>query len=92
MKECSQTKILFETYYSVPCGGSAFSLKKYCSSIKCGFRLVHEQDVEQLNQIMKNKFIIKSTTSCPTKSADAQGQQRHDDEEASPSGSGSSHQ
>ncbi|PQQ19350.1 hypothetical protein Pyn_36844 [Prunus yedoensis var. nudiflora] len=41
---------------------------------------------------MMNKSIIKSTTTCPTKSADAQGQQHHDDEEASPSGSGSSHQ
>ncbi|KAI5312906.1 hypothetical protein L3X38_042080 [Prunus dulcis] len=64
----------------------------YCPSVKkCACRLVHEQDVEQLNQIMMNKSIIKSTAICPTKSADAQGQQCHDDEEASPSGSGSSH-
>ncbi|CAL8173859.1 unnamed protein product [Prunus armeniaca] len=89
MKECSQTKILFKTYYSKQ-GMQSYhsrtvSLQPYCSSIKCGFRLVHEQDVEQLNQIMMNKSIIKSTTTCPTKSADEQGQQRHDDEEASPS-------
>ncbi|CAL9020804.1 unnamed protein product [Prunus brigantina] len=63
-----------------------------CVTTQIGFRLVHEQDVEQLNQIMMNKSIIKSTTTCPTKSADAQGQQCHDDEEASPGGSGSSHQ
>ncbi|VVA35209.1 PREDICTED: TMV resistance N [Prunus dulcis] len=60
--------------------------------MKFGFRLVHKQDVEQLNQIMMNKSIIKSTTTCPTKSVDAQGQQCHDDEDAGPSGSGSSHQ
>ncbi|CAL8173890.1 unnamed protein product [Prunus armeniaca] len=73
-------------------GRVSISLKSCASVKKCGFHLVHEQDVEQLNQIMMNKSIIKSTTTCPTKSADAQGQQRHDDEEASPSGSGSSHQ
>ncbi|KAL6269264.1 hypothetical protein ACE6H2_026175 [Prunus campanulata] len=60
--------------------------------MKFGFRLVHEQDVEQLKQMMMNKSIIKSTTTCPTKSAEAQGQQSHDDEDAGPSGSGSSHQ
>ncbi|CAL9020267.1 unnamed protein product [Prunus brigantina] len=86
-KECSQVKILFETYYF------GVAHLKCCSSIKkCGFRLVHEQDVEQLNQILMNKSIIKSITTCPTNSADAQGQHRHDDEEAGPSGSGSSHQ
>ncbi|CAL9020239.1 unnamed protein product, partial [Prunus brigantina] len=96
LQECSQMKILFKTYYSEQGMQSYHSwselLRPYCSSIKCGFRLVHEQDVEQLNQIMMNKSIIKSTTTCPTKSADAQGQQRQDDEEASCSGSGSSHQ
>ncbi|KAI5312276.1 hypothetical protein L3X38_041449 [Prunus dulcis] len=61
--------------------------KKSCVK-KCGFRSVHEQDVEQLNQIMMNKSIIKSSTTYPTNSADAQGQHRHDDEEAGPSGSG----
>ncbi|XP_016650503.1 PREDICTED: TMV resistance protein N [Prunus mume] len=66
--------------------------KSRVSVKKCAFRLVHEQDVEQPKQIMMNKSIIKSTTACATKSADAQGQQRHDDQEACPSGSGSSHQ
>ncbi|CAL2276321.1 unnamed protein product [Prunus armeniaca] len=88
-KICGQIKFLFTTYYSHQ--DIMLEHKKSCVK-KCGFRLVHEQDVEQLNQIMMNKSIIKSTTTCPTKSADAQGQQRHDDEEASPSGSGSSHQ
>ncbi|PQP99945.1 hypothetical protein Pyn_04951 [Prunus yedoensis var. nudiflora] len=71
--KCSQINVRFDHYK--PSGVSAK---------KCGFRLVHEQDVEQLNQIMMNKSIINS--------ADAQGQQRDDDEEAGPSGSGSSHQ
>ncbi|KAL6269489.1 hypothetical protein ACE6H2_026400 [Prunus campanulata] len=85
-----QIKVLFTTYYSQD---RMWGYKKSCASVKkCGFRLVHEQDVEQLNQIMMNKTIIKSTTTCPTISADAQSQQRHDGEEASPSGSGSSHQ
>ncbi|CAL2276288.1 unnamed protein product [Prunus armeniaca] len=88
-KICGQIKFLFTTYYSHQ--DIMLEHKKSCVK-KCGFRLVHEQDVEQLNQIMMNKSIIKSTTTCPTKSADAQGQQHHDDEEASPSGSGSSHQ
>ncbi|KAI5312221.1 hypothetical protein L3X38_041394 [Prunus dulcis] len=88
-KICGQIKFLFTTYYSHQ--GIMLEHKKSCVK-KCGFRLVHEQDVEQLNQIMMSKSIIKSTTTCPTKSADAQGQQHHDDEEASPSGSGSSHQ
>ncbi|CAL8173860.1 unnamed protein product [Prunus armeniaca] len=87
-KICGQIKVWFTTDYSQDIMRGD---KKSCVK-KCGFRLVHEQDVEQLNQIMMNKSIIKSTTTCPTKSADAQGQQRHDDEEASPSGSGSSHQ
>ncbi|BFG41361.1 hypothetical protein CerSpe_276350 [Prunus speciosa] len=91
-KICGQIKVLFTTYYSQD-GIISWVQEKFCANVKkCGFRLVHEQDVEQLNQIMMNKSIIKSTTTCPTKSADAQGQQRHDDEEASPSGSGSSHQ
>jgi len=88
-KICGQIKFLFTTYYSHQ--GIMLEHKKSCVK-KCGFCLVQEQDVEQLNQIMMNKSIIKSTTTCPTKSADAQGQQHHDDEEASPSGSGSSHQ
>ncbi|ONH90088.1 hypothetical protein PRUPE_8G034400 [Prunus persica] len=88
-KICSQIKVFFETEY--------FCQDKnryvYDKNVKkCGFRLVHKQDVEQLNQIMMNKSIIKSTTTCPTKSADAQGQQRHNDKDAGPSGSGSSHQ
>ncbi|XP_021800414.1 TMV resistance protein N-like [Prunus avium] len=87
-KICRQTKVFFTTYYSQ----DRIRWEKFCVK-KCGFRLVHEQDVEQLNQIMMKKSIIKSTTTCPTKSADAQGQQRHDDDrEGSPSGSGSSHQ
>ncbi|ONH90428.1 hypothetical protein PRUPE_8G053300 [Prunus persica] len=90
VKKCGQIKVLSTTYYSKE---EMWRPEKSCMSVKkCAFRLVHEQDVEQLNQIMRNKSIIKSTTSCPTKSADAQGQQCHDDEEASPSGSGSSHQ
>ncbi|CAL9020272.1 unnamed protein product [Prunus brigantina] len=76
-KICSQIKVLFTTYY-----WNNQRLEKISCVKKCGFRLVHEHDVEQLNQIMMNKSIIKSTTTCPTKSADAQG----------PSGSGSSHQ
>ncbi|KAI5312258.1 hypothetical protein L3X38_041431 [Prunus dulcis] len=88
-KICGQIKVLFTTNYRFQ--GVMLEHKKSCVK-KCGFRLVHEQDVEQLNQIMMSKSIIKSTTTCPTKSADAQGQQHHDDEEASPSGSGSSHQ
>ncbi|ONH90044.1 hypothetical protein PRUPE_8G032100 [Prunus persica] len=87
-KICGQIKVLFTTYYSQDI---MWGDKKSCVK-KCGFRLVHEQDVEQLNQIMMNKSIIKSTTTCPTKSADAQGQQRHNDKDAGPSGSGSSHQ
>ncbi|CAL2276315.1 unnamed protein product [Prunus armeniaca] len=78
-KICDQMKVLLTTQY---CKEKIWGHK---SVKKCGFRLVHEQDVEQLNQIMMNKSIIKSTTTCPTKSADEQGQQRHDDEEASPS-------
>ncbi|XP_021833245.1 disease resistance protein RPS4-like isoform X2 [Prunus avium] len=88
--KCSQINVLFRIDYCKPSG---VSVKKCGVSVKeCGFRLVHKQDVEQLNQMMMNKSIIKSTTTCPTKSADAQGQQHHDDEEASPRGSGSSHQ
>ncbi|CAL9020282.1 unnamed protein product [Prunus brigantina] len=90
-KICVQIKVLFTTYYFKETWNN-WEAKRKSSVKKCGFRLVHEQDVEQLNQIMMNKSIIKSTTTWPTKSADAQGQQRHDDEEASPSGSGSSHQ
>ncbi|VVA35210.1 Hypothetical predicted protein [Prunus dulcis] len=87
-KICGQIKVLFRTYYSQDMMRGD---KKSCVK-KCGFRLVHEQDVEQLNQIMMNKSIIKSSTTYPTNSVDAQGQHRHDDEEAGPSGSGSSHQ
>ncbi|CAL2277139.1 unnamed protein product [Prunus armeniaca] len=90
MKKCGQIKVLLRADYF---NKEIRILKKSCPIVKkCAFRLVHEQDVEQLNQIMMNKSIINSTTTCPTKSADAQGQQRHDDQEASPSGSGSSHQ
>ncbi|BFG40807.1 hypothetical protein CerSpe_270810 [Prunus speciosa] len=78
-KICGRIKFLFITNYSQD------RMWAFCRSVKkCGFRLVHEQDVEQLNQIMMNKSIINS--------ADAQGQQRDDEEEAGPSGSGSSHQ
>ncbi|XP_021820415.1 uncharacterized protein LOC110762119 [Prunus avium] len=79
--KCSQINVLFRIHRH-----RWVSVKKKCgvSVKKCGFRLVHEQDVEQLNQIMMNKSIINS--------ADAQGQQRDDEEEAGPSGSGSSHQ
>ncbi|PQM33477.1 hypothetical protein Pyn_05182 [Prunus yedoensis var. nudiflora] len=83
-KICGQIKVWFTTYYSQD-GITGRVHKKSCVSVKkCGFRLVHDQDVEQLNQMMMKKSIIKSTATCPTKSAD--------DEEASPSGSGSSHQ
>ncbi|CAL9020160.1 unnamed protein product [Prunus brigantina] len=64
-KICSQIKVLFKTYYR--------RAEKISCVKKCGFRLVHEHDVEQLNQITMNKSIIKSTTTCPTKSADAPG-------------------
>ncbi|KAI5312273.1 hypothetical protein L3X38_041446 [Prunus dulcis] len=87
-----QIKVLLTTdYYCYDRIRRIYEKSGTCE-MKFGFRLVHEQDVEQLNQIMMNKSIIKSTTTCPTKLADAHGQQRHDDEEASPSGSGSSHQ
>ncbi|BFG40806.1 hypothetical protein CerSpe_270800 [Prunus speciosa] len=90
--KCGQIKILLTTdYYCYDRIRRIYEKSGTCE-MKFGFRLVQEQDVEQLNQIMMNKSIIKSTTTCPAKSADAQGQQRHDDEEASPSGSGSSHQ
>ncbi|CAL9020807.1 unnamed protein product [Prunus brigantina] len=90
VEKCNQIKVSSLTYYLK---GEMWGREKSCVSVKkCAFHLVHEQDVEQLNQIMMNKSIIKSTTTCPTKSADAQGQQCHDDKEASPSGSGSSHQ
>ncbi|VVA35208.1 PREDICTED: TMV resistance [Prunus dulcis] len=88
-KICGQIEVLFTINYLFR--GMMPGDKKSCVK-KCGFRLVHKQDVEQLNQIMMNKSIIKSTTTCPTKSADAQGQQCHDGEDAGPSGSGSSHQ
>ncbi|XP_020426218.1 TMV resistance protein N [Prunus persica] len=70
-----QIKVLFTTDYSQDI---MWGDKKSCVK-RCGFCLVHEQDVEQLNQIMMNKSIIKSTTIYPTNSADAQGQHCHDD-------------
>ncbi|PQP93978.1 TMV resistance protein N-like [Prunus yedoensis var. nudiflora] len=63
-------KILFQTYYE----NRARPLdRRNCSSIKkCGLRLVHEQDVEQLNQIMMmNQAINISITASPRNSADA---------------------
>ncbi|CAL2276354.1 unnamed protein product [Prunus armeniaca] len=89
-KMCGQIKVFFKTSYFCQDEKRLVYDKQYVK--KCGFRLVHKQDVEQLNQIMMNKSIIKSTTTCPTKSVDAQGQQRHDDQEAGPSRSGSSNQ
>ncbi|CAL2276355.1 unnamed protein product [Prunus armeniaca] len=90
--KCGQIKVLLTTNYYCYDRIRRIYEKSGTWEMKFGFRLVHEQDVEQLNQIMMNKSIIKSTTTCPTKSADAQGQQRHDDQEAGPSRSGSSHQ
>ncbi|BFG40817.1 hypothetical protein CerSpe_270910 [Prunus speciosa] len=90
--KCSQIKILLTTAYNGYYDRIRWTYESSTCEMKFGFRLVHEQDVEQLKQIMMNKSIIKSTTTCPTKSADAQGQQRDDEEEAGPSGSGSSHQ
>ncbi|KAL6269238.1 hypothetical protein ACE6H2_026149 [Prunus campanulata] len=102
--KCSQIKVLFaidrcqreESEYSSCTHYSdqeeMWGDKESVPSVKCGFRLVHKQDVEQLNQIMMNQSIINSTTTSPSNSADAQGQQRHDDEEAGRSGIGSSHQ
>ncbi|XP_021819712.1 TMV resistance protein N-like [Prunus avium] len=69
-RQCSQMKILFQTYYE----NRARPLdRRNCSSIKkCGLRLVHEQDVEQLNQIMMmNQAINISITASPRNSADA---------------------
>ncbi|CAL9020812.1 unnamed protein product [Prunus brigantina] len=69
VKKCGQIKVLLTTNYF---NEGMRRLEKSCVGVKkCAFRLVHEQDVEQLNQIMMNKSIIKSTTTCPTKSADA---------------------
>ncbi|CAL9020276.1 unnamed protein product [Prunus brigantina] len=70
-----QIKVLLTFYYCGQEGIWRRHEKSRVSVKKCGCRLVHEQDVEQLNQIMMNKSIIKGTTTCPTKSADAQGQQ-----------------
>ncbi|VVA31965.1 PREDICTED: TMV resistance N [Prunus dulcis] len=81
-RKCGQIKVLLETYYSQY---SEWSPRKYCSSVKkCGLRLVLEQDVEELNQIMMDKSIITSTTTSPSNSADTQGQQRDVDDGADP--------
>ncbi|CAL9020721.1 unnamed protein product [Prunus brigantina] len=66
-KECSQMKISFHTY-------DGLSDRIYCSGIKkCGFRLVHKQDVEELNQIMMMNHSINISTKAtsPHNSADA---------------------
>ncbi|VVA33499.1 PREDICTED: TMV resistance N [Prunus dulcis] len=69
-RQCSQMKILFQTYYKSHTWPSD---RRNCSSIKkCGLRLVHEQDVEQLNQIMMmNQAINISITDSLRNSADA---------------------
>ncbi|CAL2276637.1 unnamed protein product [Prunus armeniaca] len=75
-KECSQMKISFHTFFNV------YPDRIYWSGIKkCGFRLVHKQDVEELNQIMMMNHSINISTKAPHNSADA-----------SASASGSSHQ
>lgn len=69
-------KILFETHVGTT------DRRRYCSGVKKGgLRLVQGQGLEELNQIMMNQSY----------SADAEGQQR-DDDNGGPSGSGSSHQ
>ncbi|BBH08999.1 LIM domain-containing protein, partial [Prunus dulcis] len=69
-RQCSQMKILFQTYYE---SRARPSDRRNCSSIKkCGLRLVHEQDLEQLNQIMMmNQAINISITASLRNSADA---------------------
>ncbi|VVA38226.1 PREDICTED: TMV resistance [Prunus dulcis] len=55
-KECNQMKISFRTFYDL-------SDRIYCSGIrKCGFRLVHKQDVEELYQIMMMNHSIDIST------------------------------
>ncbi|XP_008237445.1 PREDICTED: TMV resistance protein N-like [Prunus mume] len=69
-KECSQMKISFHTSYAV------YPDRIYWSGIKkCGFRLVHKQDVEELNQIMMMNHSINISTKAtsPHNSADASG-------------------
>ncbi|PQM43022.1 TMV resistance protein N [Prunus yedoensis var. nudiflora] len=68
-KECSQMKISFQTLSYKGCPSGA---KTYCSGIKkCGFRLVHKQDMEELNQIMMMNHSINISTKAPRNSADA---------------------
>ncbi|ONI22191.1 hypothetical protein PRUPE_2G113100 [Prunus persica] len=56
-KECSQMKISFHSF------SDAYPDRIYYSGIKkCGFRLVHKQDVEELNQIMMMNHSINIIT------------------------------
>ncbi|KAI5312267.1 hypothetical protein L3X38_041440 [Prunus dulcis] len=76
-------------------------LSSNCSSVDTNneiyftncFVLVDNEGCDSIILKMLQRYLqLQLTTTCPTNSVDAQGQQRHDDEEASPSGSGSSHQ
>ncbi|KAI5312510.1 hypothetical protein L3X38_041683 [Prunus dulcis] len=59
-EECNQMKISFRTFYD---NTSRASGKTYCSGIKkCGFRLVHEQDLEELKQIVMMNHSINIST------------------------------
>ncbi|CAL9020498.1 unnamed protein product, partial [Prunus brigantina] len=76
-KECSHMKISFQCVYL---DGEDI----ICSGIKkCGFRLVHEQDVEEFNQIMMINHSINISTKATSP---------HNSADASASASGSSHQ
>ncbi|KAL6269359.1 hypothetical protein ACE6H2_026270 [Prunus campanulata] len=75
-KECNQMKISFRTFYD---NSSRASGRTYCSGIKkCGFRLVHEQDLEELKQIMTMNYSINISTKAISShnSADASASSR----------------
>ncbi|CAL8174183.1 unnamed protein product [Prunus armeniaca] len=77
-KECSQMKISFQSYYY-----EGWTPVYYSGIKKCGFRLVHKQDVEELNQIMMMNHSINISTKATSP---------HNSADASASASGSSHQ
>ncbi|BBG97203.1 hypothetical protein Prudu_006244, partial [Prunus dulcis] len=72
-KKCSQMKISFHSF------SDAYPNRIYYSGIKkCGFRLVHKQNVEELNQIMMMNHSINIITKATSPhnshtSADASG-------------------
>ncbi|KAI5312487.1 hypothetical protein L3X38_041660 [Prunus dulcis] len=57
-KECNQMKISFHLVSADTHPGRIY----YSDIKKCGFRLVHKQDVEELNQIMMMNHSIKIST------------------------------